>query len=86
MSCENDDTHNTDNYCSSCSTCHDCFEEGEKSNKEQLQELKQEFQKAINERNAAWFQLEKSNITIAEVPECECDNLGSECSACEIDN
>ena len=63
MSCENDETHNLDNYCSSCATCHDCVEEGDKTIQDQLKGLKEELQKAINERNAAWFQLEENNIS-----------------------
>lgn len=64
MRCENDNNHNSDAYCSACATCHDCVEEDEKSHQNQLRCLKEELQKATNERNAAWFQLEENNIKI----------------------
>ena len=85
MSCENDETHNLDNYCSSCATCHDCVEECDKTIQDQLKGLKEELQKAINERNAAWFQLEENDIEISKTDECECEALGSECPACEVE-
>ena len=86
MSCENDETHKIDNYCSSCATCLDCVEEGDNSIQDQLKGLKGELQKAINERNAAWFQLEENNIEISRADECECEVLGSECPTCEVEN
>lgn len=32
-----------------------------------IEELEQQLQKAINERNAAWFQLEENQIEIEQV-------------------
>ncbi len=64
MSCENDTSHNPDNYCNSCATCHDCVEEGEQSIQDELKGLKEALQNAINERNQAWFQLEENNIKL----------------------
>jgi len=86
MSCENDETHKIDNYCSSCATCHDCVEEGIESIQNQLKNINGELQKAINERNTAWLQLEKNNIEISSADECECEALGSECPTCEVEN
>ena len=85
MKCENENTPNVE-YCPSCLTRHESIEDSNECCQKQLKELKGELQKAINERNAAWFQLEDLNISIKEIPECECENLGSECPACEIDD
>ena len=41
------------------------------NNYQRIKELEQELQKAVNERNAAWFQLEENNIPIEPVYEEE---------------
>jgi hypothetical protein len=70
MRCENDDNHNPENFCPTCSTCHDCIAESDENNAATIKRLKAELQKAINERNEAWFQLEENSIDIREpVPE-----------------
>lgn len=75
MTCENDTSHNPDNYCNSCATCHDCVEEGEQSIQSELKGLKEALQNAINERNQAWFQLEENNIKIITHSNTEKSNV-----------
>ncbi len=36
---------------------------------DKIEQLKAELQQAVNERNAAWFQLEEANIPINAVEE-----------------
>lgn len=78
MCCENDDNHNAENYCTSCSTCHDCVEEAETDSKQCLEKLKNQLQKAIDERNEAWCQLEENNIEIRKTMMPESNSGDSE--------